>query len=217
MPASCEKNPTAIATARSLAHVPWCEQYERMVSGMLYDPLAPELMASRFRARQLMSKYNAPISDQITCEALTEQREQLLRQIFGAVGKGAFVEPPLQVDYGCNIVIGGGFYSNFNLTILDCSLVVIGDRVAFGPNVNIIGATHETSVQSRRNGVEFAREVRIGDDCWIGAGVMMLPGITIGKGCTIGAGSVVTKDIPPFSVAVCSPARVIKQVETTDH
>ena len=97
--------------------------------------------------------------------------------------------------------------------MLDCSLIIIGDRVSFGPNVNILSATHETSVDSRRNGVEFAKEVIIGDDCWIGASVTILAGVNIGEGCTVGTGSVVTRHIPPFSVAVGSPARVIKQVE----
>jgi acetyltransferase-like isoleucine patch superfamily enzyme len=97
--------------------------------------------------------------------------------------------------------------------MLDCSLIIIGDRVSFGPNVSILGATHETSVQSRRDGLEFAREVLIGNDCWIGGGVTILAGVTIGEGCTIGAGAIVTKDISPFSVAVGIPARVVKRVE----
>ena len=83
----------------------------------------------------------------------------------------------------------------------------------FGPSVSIYGATHETSVQSRRQGVEFAREVHIGDDCWIGGNTVILPGVTIGKGCTIGGGSLVTKDIPDWSVAVGSPCRVVRKVE----
>lgn len=190
-------------------------------------------MQSRFRARKLMSKYNAPIPDNISFEDLTAQREELLKQLLGETGKGAFIEPPFMVDYGCNIKVGEGFYANFgyvdviatslpnstyswgiySTTMLDCSLILIGDRVAFGPNVSILAATHETSVESRRNGVEFAREVYIGNDCWIGAGVSILPGVHIGEGCTIGAGSVVAKHIPPFSVAVGSPARVVKQVE----
>lgn len=97
--------------------------------------------------------------------------------------------------------------------ILDCGIVNIGHRVLFGPFVSIFAATHEVGVQSRRDGVEYAGPVTIGDDCWIGGNVTIMPGITIGKGCTIGAGSVVTRDIPAFSVAVGSPAKVVKQVE----
>lgn len=100
----------------------------------------------------------------------------------------------------------------YSLTILDCGLVTIGDRVMFGPSVSIYAATHETEVQSRRDYIEYAREVTIGNDCWIGGNTVILPGVTIGNGCTIGAGSIVTKDIPPFSVAVGSPAQVVKKV-----
>jgi acetyltransferase-like isoleucine patch superfamily enzyme len=101
----------------------------------------------------------------------------------------------------------------YSLCILDCGLVTIGDRVLFGPGVSIFAATHETDVTSRRKGVEYAKEVTIGNDCWIGGSTVIMPGVTIGNGCTIGAGSVVTKDIPPFSVAIGSPARVVKKVE----
>jgi len=119
----------------------------------------------------------------------------------------------LNIDYGCNISLGARFYSNFNLTILDCSLVTIGDRCMFGPNVSIYAATHEAEVQSRRDNVEYGRPVVVGDDCWIGGNVVILPGVTIGRGCTIGAMSVVSRDIPEFSVAMGQPARVVKKVK----
>ncbi|GAO15591.1 hypothetical protein UVI_02050240 [Ustilaginoidea virens] len=117
------------------------------------------------------------------------------------------------IDYGCNITVGDDFYSNFNLVILDCGLVRIGSRVQFGPSVSIYAATHETGVQSRRDGVEYARGVDIGDDCWIGGSTTIMPGVRIGKGCTVGSGSVVTRSIPDFCVAVGAPARVVKSVE----
>lgn len=104
-----------------------------------------------------------------------------------------------------------------SLTILDTSLVVIGDRIQMGPNVGIFTAGHETSVLSRRKYVEFGLPVKIGDDCWIGGNVVILPGVTIGEGCTIGAGSVVTKDIPPFSVAVGNPCKVQKTIQSADE
>lgn len=96
--------------------------------------------------------------------------------------------------------------------ILDCGIVTIGDRVMFGPFVSIFAATHETEVQSRRDNIEYAREVKIGDDCWICGHVTILPGVTIGEGCTIGSNSVVTRDVPAWSVAMGSPARVVKKV-----
>lgn len=108
--------------------------------------------------------------------------------------------------------LGNRFYANFNLCILDCGIVTIGDRTMMGPNVSICAATHEVEVQSRRENVEFAGPVTIGDDCWIGGHVVILPGVTIGDGCTIGAGSVVTRSVPAWSVAMGSPARVVKKV-----
>lgn len=104
-----------------------------------------------------------------------------------------------------------------SLTVLDTSLVIIGDRVQMGPNVSIYTAGHETSILSRRKFVEFGHPVRIGNDCWIGGCVIILPGVTIGEGSTIGAGSVVTKDIPPFSVAVGSPCRVRKTIPSAEE
>jgi acetyltransferase-like isoleucine patch superfamily enzyme len=100
-----------------------------------------------------------------------------------------------------------------SLVILDCSIIKIGHRVSFGPFVSIFAATHETDVRSRREGVEYAKPVTIGDDCWIGGNVTIMPGVSIGKGCTIGAGSVVTRDIADFSVAMGSPAKVVKKVD----
>ena len=99
------------------------------------------------------------------------------------------------------------------MVLLDCSVIRIGNRVSFGPFVSIFGATHETGVASRRQGVEYARPVVIGDDCWIGGNVTIMPGVTVGKGCTVGAASVVTRDIPDFCVAVGAPARVVKTVD----
>lgn len=103
------------------------------------------------------------------------------------------------------------------MTILDTSIVVIGDRVMMGTNVSIISAGHETSVLSRRKMVEFGHPVFIGDDCWIGSNVVILPGVTIGEGCTVGAGSIVTKDIPPFSVAYGNPCRVQKTIPSAEE
>ncbi|TGJ83966.1 hypothetical protein E0Z10_g4821 [Xylaria hypoxylon] len=234
--ASTQKDPAAIETAKSLANVPWSEEYEKMISGMLYDAQIPDLVAARFKARRFMSKYNTHFPDDATPESLVRDREEMLKGILGGLGTNAFIEPPVNIDYGCNIKIGDNFYSNFNialpfasLVVLDCSIVTIGNRVNFGPFVSIFAATHETEVQSRRDAIEFAKPVVIGDDCWIGGNTTIMPGVTIGKGqvnitylfspsanfyfsCTIGASSVVTKDIPDFSVAIGSPARVVKKV-----
>lgn len=106
--------------------------------------------------------------------------------------------------------------SRFSTVILDCAHVTIGDRVLFATGVSLITATHETSLQSRRDNIEYAEPITIGDDCWLAANVTVLPGVTIGKGCTIGAGAVVTKSIPDYSVAMGVPARVVRTVEPLD-
>ncbi|KAJ5977198.1 hypothetical protein N7501_000540 [Penicillium viridicatum] len=209
-----ERSLPLIEQARGLRNTPWCDQYEQMISGMLYNSFVPELTEARFRARRLLSKYNStPIPDETTSDKLRANREAILDQLLGYVGSNVYLEPPIFVDYGCNISVGDNFYANFHTTMLDCSLITIGDRVSFGPNVSILAATHKTNVQSRRDGLEFAREVLIGSDCWIGGGVTIMAGVNIGEGCTIGAGAIVTKDIPPFSVAVGVPARVVKRVD----
>ncbi|KAL1859812.1 hypothetical protein Daus18300_009402 [Diaporthe australafricana] len=213
MPANTEKDPATIEYAKTLANTPWCDDHEKMISGVLYDALAPELETGRFRARKFMHKYNHHFPDDATPQSLIEDREKMLKDQFGKVGKGVYIEPPVNIDYGCNISVGDGFYSNFNLVILDCGMVRIGNRVMFGPFVSIFAATHETGVQSRRDGVEYAGNVVIGDDCWIGGNVTIMPGVTIGKGCTIGSGSIVTKSIPEFSVAIGNPAKVVKKVD----
>jgi len=214
------KNEELIQAAKELGgNIPWCEEYEKMISGMLYNCLDPTLQRARFRVRGWCTRYNTwwphdvPDAD---LEYLATERAKQLREVVGEVGDDVYLEPPLFLDYGCNIRLGERIYANFNLTILDCSLVTIGNRVMFGPNVSIFAATHETDVQSRRDNIEFARPVTIGDDCWIGGSCVILPGVTIGEGCTVGAGSVVTKDVPAWSVVHGSPARVVKKVTPLD-
>ncbi|EKG10168.1 hypothetical protein MPH_12768 [Macrophomina phaseolina MS6] len=212
--AATEKDPEQLALARKLNHVPWSEQYEKMISGMLYDSSDATLSAARFKARAWCHTYNTTFPASATdLAALQADRLAQLRAILGHVGDdAAYIEPPLLLDYGCNVRLGARFYANFNLTVLDCALVTVGDRVMCGPNVTICAATHETDVHSRRQDIEYARPVVIGHDCWIGANAIVLPGVTIGDGCTIAAGAVVTKDVPAWSVAMGTPARVVRKV-----
>lgn len=124
---------------------------------------------------------------------------------------------PAVLFRGCNLALSPPADTpSHSLTILDCSLVTIGNRVLFGPNVSIFAATHETEVQSRREYIEYAREVTIGDDCWIGGHVVIMPGVTIGRGTTVAAGAVVTRDLPEFVVAMGVPARVVRSVGRVD-
>ena len=210
--AKVEKNVRLIEIARNLENVPWCDEYEKIISGMNYDWMVPELASGRHKARILQMQYNNCLSVDSTPESVTAEKDKILRKLLGKVGRDSYIES-LLVEYGCNISVGDRFFANYNLTILDCSLVIIGDRVMVGPNVSIYTATHDTSITSRRADINYALDVSIGNDCWIGGNVIILPGVHIGEGCTIGAGSVVTKSIPAYSVAVGNPARVIKQVE----
>lgn len=123
-----------------------------------------------------------------------------------------WVEGPVRVDYGIHLTVGRDSFIGFNLTVLDTCIVTIGARVLIGPNVSIYSASHPLDPAIRRGiiGPECGKEIHIGDDCWIGGGVIILPGVVIGRGCTVGAGSIVTKFVEPFSVVAGNPARVIK-------
>lgn len=182
-----------------------------------YNCLDPGLVAARVKARKWAMHYNHHFPDVSNPDDVYKARFELLSQVLGHIGDNEIcIDPPFSIDYGCNISVGKRFYANFNLTVLDCAVVTIGDRVMIGPNVSIFAATHETDVRSRRQNIEYAKPVTIGDDCWIGGHVVILPGVTIGEGCTIAASSVVTKDIPAWSVAMGSPAKVVKKVEALE-
>jgi maltose O-acetyltransferase len=134
------------------------------------------------------------------------------------VGDGAVIEPPFRCDYGANIRVGPRFYANFDCCVLDCAAVTIGAHVLFGPGVQLYTATHPLEAAARRVG-ESANPITIGDDVWLGGRVIVVSsrreGITIGDGVVVGAGSVVTKSIPPYSLAVGSPARVVRKLKET--
>ncbi|KAJ0161736.1 putative acetyltransferase C18B11.09c [Colletotrichum tanaceti] len=216
-PVRTTKDENAIAHARTLERVPWCEDYEKMVSGMLYSCMAPELVVSRNRARRLAQRFNTYVPDEsASADEVASTRLGMIKELFGKIGEDVYIEPSLQVDYGCNITVGDRFYANFNCVILDCAHVTIGDRVMFATGVSLITATHETGLQSRRDNIEYAEPITIGDDCWIGANVTVLPGVKIGKGCTIGAGALVNRDVPDYSVAVGVPAKVVKKVDPVE-
>ncbi|KAI8316831.1 Sophorolipid acetyltransferase [Colletotrichum sp. SAR11_59] len=171
-PVRTEKNEKAVAYAKSLTHVPWCDDYEKMISGMLYSCMAPELVHARNRARRMAQKFNTYVpEEEATAEQVADKRVAMIKELFGKVGEDIYLEPSLQVDYGCNITIGDRFYANFNTVILDCAHVTIGDRVMFATGVSLITATHETSLQSRRDNIEYAEPITIEDDCWLGANV----------------------------------------------
>lgn len=169
------------------------------------DPYAPELVAARKRAKLLCQQLNMLRADQ------HKARKPIYQALFGKVSK-AYIEPNFFCDYGSNIFLGESFYANHNCVILDVAEVHIGDRVMFGPNVQLYGTTHPLNPIERASGKEFCAPIIIGDDCWIGGSAIILAGVTIGNASVIGAGSVVTKNIPAGVVAVGNPCRVVKSL-----
>ncbi|MFG6372813.1 MAG: sugar O-acetyltransferase [Oscillospiraceae bacterium] len=183
---------------------------ERMVSGGLYKADDGELVALRQRARRLTRQFNA------TTEEELDKRQELLRELFGAFGGNSFMEPSFRCDYGVNIFIGEHFYANFDCVILDVAPVHIGDNVFFAPRVNLYTAGHPIDAGVRNEELEFGKPITIGDDVWVGGGVIVNPGVTIGSDVVIGSGSVVTKDIPSHVIAAGNPCRVIRAITDED-
>ena len=186
-------------------------QRERMLSGGLYSAADPELFRLRQEARRLTRLYNQTAEDQ------PEERRRLLEALLGGVGENAFLEPPFRCDYGGNITVGRDFYANYDCIILDVCPVTIGDRVLFGPRVGLYGAGHPLDPEVRAGGLENGGPNTIGDDVWLGGGVVVLPGVTIGAGAVIAAGAVVTRDIPSGVLAAGVPCRVLRPLNERDR
>lgn len=193
---------------------------EKIFAGVLFAPGDPELRAIKLRTHNLCSQYN------LTFEHETEKRQKLISQIFAQFGEESFVQGPIYIHYGTHTKIGDHFFGNFNLTIQDDTWVEIGDHCSFGPNVTIVTPVHPMLPDERRamldeHGVAkhmcYAKPVKIGNDCWLGANVVVCPGVTIGDNCVIGAGSVVIRDIPPNSFAAGNPCRVIREITQEDR
>jgi maltose O-acetyltransferase len=176
-----------------------------MIAGELYDPLDPELVARRIRARDLCQRLNA------TSEGEQRERGSVLRDLFGAGGDSVWMQPPFYCDYGTNITLGERVFFNFNCIVLDVCPVTIGSYSMFGPGVQILTPMHPLNAVRRRQ-QEFGKPIDIGSDVWVGAGALILPGVRIGSGAVIGAGSVVTRDVPERTFAAGNPCRSIRQI-----
>ncbi|MFC0409401.1 sugar O-acetyltransferase [Roseomonas elaeocarpi] len=177
-------------------------QKQRMLAGELYTADDPELAADNRRISEWMDRYNRT-------NTLTQaERQALLEEAFGSVGANCNIRPPFHCDYGYNIRLGRGVFLNFNCCILDVVAVTIGDGTQIGPGVQILTADHPRDPAQRRAMLEFGQPIRIGANVWIGAGALILPGVTVGDDAIIGAGSVVTRDVPAGGVAVGNPARL---------
>lgn len=179
---------------------------EKMLAGELYAPSDPELHSMHLRVQKLFEKYNKlPASK-------PKKREKLIKKIFGKTGENVRVETPFFCDYGVNIEVGENFFSNYGAIILDVNKVKIGKNCMLAPNVGIYSATHPVRAEERYNGVELGLPVTIGDNCWIGGGAIICPGVTLGNNVVVGAGSVVTKSFGDNVVIAGNPAKIIREL-----
>jgi maltose O-acetyltransferase len=177
---------------------------DKMLAGELYRGSDPELTEERRRCRSLLREFND--------EQDESRRYEILGKLLGRIGTETFIQPPFACDYGYNLSIGDDTFINFNTVILDCAPVTIGDRVQIGPAVQLIAADHPRDPQARRDLLELALPISIGSNVWLGAGAIVLPGVSVGDDSIIGAGSVVTRDIPSGVVAVGAPCRVVRSL-----
>ncbi len=183
---------------------------EKMISGKPYKAFDDELVNERRYAKELISDFNSFRTNE------TINRNKLIKRLLGKIGNSFIIEPPFRCDYGYNIEIGENFYSNYNLIILDCAKVLIGDNVMIGPNVSIYTAGHPVYYEIRNQGYEYAFPVSIGNNVWIGGNAVINPGVTIGDNSVIGSGSVITKDIPGNVIAAGNPCKVLRGINEED-
>ncbi len=184
---------------------------ERMKSGKIYFCTDEELAKEQLRRLDRLYDFNQ------TRPSEMPKRMALLKEILAEVGENCYVEPPLHANWGCHTHFGNNVYANFNLTLVDDTDIYVGDGVLFGPNVVVAVAGHPVDPELRRKVAQFNLPVHIGNNVWIGAGAIILPGITIGDNSVIGAGSVVTKDVPANVVAVGNPCRVLREIGEHDR
>lgn len=181
---------------------------EKCACGLLYDAnYDSELIRERLHCQDECFRFNNLRPSEVAAKA------EIITRLFGRVGDGLTVVAPFHCDYGYNIEVGTNFFANFNLVILDAAKVSFGDNVFVGPNCSFYTAGHPLDAERRNQGLEYARPILVGSNVWFGGNVVVLPGVTIGDGCVIGAGSVVTKDVPAFSVVAGNPARVIRTLK----
>ena len=181
-------------------------------SGELYLPLDPSITEEQYRRQELLYEYNATRPSQM------EKRLTLLRQMLAEIGEESYIEPPFHANWGgAHVHLGRNVWANFNLTLVDDTHIYVGDYTMIGPNVTLAAAGHPILPELREAGYQFNLPVRIGRNCWLGAGVLVMPGVTIGDNTVVGAGSVVTKDLPANVVAVGNPCRVLRQIGEKDR
>lgn len=185
---------------------------DRMHSGELYLPKDMEIVGRQIQCLDRLYDFNS------TRPTEAERREQLLSEMFAEIGEGCYIEPPFHANFGgAHVHFGNNIYANFNLTCVDDTHIYVGDCTMFGPNVTVATAGHPILPSLREHVYQYNAPVKIGRNCWIGAGAVILPGVTVGDNVVIGAGSVVTKDIPSDVVAVGNPCKVLRKVGEKDR
>lgn len=186
------------------------ELHDRMKNGRLYYCTDAELMAQQAQCLEILYDFNQTRPSEL------DKRQEILKQLLAEVGENCYIEPPFHANWGKNVHMGRQVYANFNLTLVDDTDIYIGDYVMFAPNVVVDTGTHPIRPDIRRKQAQYNKPVTIGDNVWIGAGSIILPGVRIGENTVIGAGSIVTRDIPANVVAYGSPCRVMREISEHD-
>ena len=185
---------------------------EKIHTGELYLPNDPEILSEQQQYLERLYDFN------LTRPSEAEKRQKMLKEMFAEIGEGCYIEPPFHANFGGkNVHFGKGVYANFNLTLVDDTHIYVGDFTMFGPNVTVATAGHPILPELREQVYQYNFPVHIGRNCWIGAGAVIVPGVSIGDNTVIGAGSVVTKDIPSDVVAVGNPCRVLRPISEHDR
>ena len=186
-------------------------QIEKIHSGEIYNPADDEIMELQLKCLDKLYDFN------MTRPVELEKREEMLKEMFAEIGENCYIEPPLHANWGGKHVhFGKNVYANFGLTLVDDTHIYVGEGTMFGPNCVIATAGHPIDAELRERQLQYNIPVHIGKNCWLGAGVLVMPGVTIGDNTVIGAGSVVTKDIPANVVAVGNPCRVLREIGEHD-
>ena len=181
---------------------------DKQHTGEVYFPGDPEILKEQVQYQEKLYDYNQ------TRPSEQEKRTNLLKEMFAEIGENCYIEPPFRANFGghhCHF--GKNIYVNYNFTAVDDTHIYVGDNTMIAPNVILASAAHPLDPEERRKGYQYNKPVHIGKNCWLGAGVIVVPGVSIGDDTVIGAGSVVTKDIPSGVVAVGNPCRVIKEIK----
>lgn len=185
---------------------------EKMHTGDLYLPNDPQVMTQQLKCLDRLYDFNQTRPSEL------QKRQILLQQLFAEIGPDCYIEPPFHANFGGQHVhFGDHIYANFNLTMVDDTHIYVGDYTMFGPNVTVATAGHPLLPELREQAYQYNAPVHIGKNCWLGAGVIILPGITLGDNVVVGAGSVVTKDLPDNVIAVGDPAHVLRSINEHDR